>query len=91
MITKEIDCFDLEQTAESGQCFRWRKLDNNKYLIPAYGRCVTVSQAGNRFEMSCDEEEFEKVWSYYFDLQTKMFVFGVDKANIIAYNSNVKI
>ena len=70
MITKEIDCFDLEQTAESGQCFRWRKLDNNKYLIPAYGRCVTVSQVGNRFEMSCDEEEFEKVWSYYFDLQT---------------------
>ena len=33
MITKEIDYLSLEQIAESGQCFRWRKLDDNKYMI----------------------------------------------------------
>lgn len=70
MITKEIDCFNLEQTANSGQCFRWKKIDDDKYFIPAYGRCLTISQIGNKFEMSCDEEEFQKIWSHYFDLET---------------------
>ena len=30
-----IKNFNLEQIADSGQCFRWRKLDEGKYLIPA--------------------------------------------------------
>ena len=51
MITKEIDYLSLEQIAESGQCFRWRKLDDNKYMIPAFGRCLTISQSDKRFEM----------------------------------------
>lgn len=70
MITKEIDYLNLKQIAESGQCFRWRKLDDDKYMIPAFGRCLTISQSDNRFEMSCDEKEFEEIWSDYFDLHT---------------------
>ena len=43
MVTKDIDYFDLEQVADSGQCFRWRKLDEYKYRIPAFGNYVLAS------------------------------------------------
>ena len=70
MVTKDIDYFDLEQVADSGQCFRWRKLDEYKYRIPAFGNYVDIAQNGNHFELSCTEEEFEKIWYNYFDLGT---------------------
>ena len=66
---QNIKNFNLDQIAESGQCFRWRKLDEGKYLIPAYDHCVTVSQSGERFEFSCSEEEFNQIWKHYFDLE----------------------
>ena len=60
MVTKEIDYFDLEQIADSGQCFRWKKLDNYKYRIPAFGSCLDIAQTGSCFEFSCTEEENKK-------------------------------
>ncbi len=68
MITKEIDYFDLEQIAESGQCFRWRKLDEYKYQIPAFDHVIEIAQSGSRFELSCTEQEFQNIWYNYFDL-----------------------
>lgn len=70
MITKDIDYFDLEQIAESGQCFRWKKLDNYKYRIPAFDSYLDIAQTGSHFELSCTEEEFGQVWYNYFDLGT---------------------
>lgn len=76
MITKDINNFDLEQIAESGQCFRWKKLDNGKYRIPALGSYLDIAQMDNHFELSCTEEEFRNIWYNYFDL-------GTDYAGII--------
>lgn len=70
MITKDIDYFDLEQIAESGQCFRWNKLDEHKYRIPAFGSYLDIAQTGSHFELSCTEDEFEEIWYNYFDLGT---------------------
>lgn len=70
MVTKDIDFLDLGQIAGSGQCFRWKKLDENKYRIPACGSCLDVAQTGNHFEFSCTKEEFESIWYNYFDLGT---------------------
>jgi len=70
MIKKDIEYFDLEQIANSGQCFRWRKLDDGRYQIPAFGNCLDIAQTGCHFEMSCTGEEFNKVWYNYFDLGT---------------------
>lgn len=77
MITKDIDNLDLEQIAESGQCFRWQKLDRNGYRIIAFGNYLDIYQDGNHFELSCTEEEFEKIWKNYFDIDT-------DYASLIA-------
>lgn len=66
---QNIKNFDLEQIADSGQCFRWRKIDEGKYLIPAYDHTVTVAQSGEKFEFSCTETEYQKIWKHYFDLE----------------------
>lgn len=70
MIKKDINYFDLEQIAESGQCFRWKKLDEHKYRIPAFGNYLDIAQTGSHFELSCTEKEFEQIWYDYFDIGT---------------------
>ena len=66
---QNIKNFDLEQIADSGQCFRWRKIDEGKYLIPAYDHIVTVAQSGEKFEFSCTEAKYQIIWKHYFDLE----------------------
>ena len=61
---------DLYQIANSGQCFRWRQIEDNSYIIPAFGKKLTISQDGNTFILSCDENEWNSLWKNYFDVDT---------------------
>ncbi len=70
MITKEIPYFNLEQIAESGQCFRWIKLEQDKYRIVAFGKCIEVLQEGTKISFDCSQEDFDNIWYNYFDLGT---------------------
>lgn len=70
MITKKLMFFDPFEIADSGQCFRWRKLDENKVCLVAFDRYLTIEKNGDSFDFSCDEEEWENVWSEYFDCGT---------------------
>ncbi len=81
MIVKEIPYFNLKQIADSGQCFRWKELENNKYRIIALGSFVDAWQDGENVYFSCDEDEFEKVWHKYFDLDTDYaaIIAGIDE------------
>ena len=56
MYTTQIDHMNLHQIANSGQCFRWQQINDNTYKIPAFGKELTISQDGNTFILSCDEE-----------------------------------
>ncbi len=84
MVTKDIPYFDLEQIAESGQCFRWFKIDNNRYKIVAFGRCIEVFQEGTQVSFDCTLEDFENIWYNYFDLGTdyESIVKAVDKEDV---------
>lgn len=55
-----IKNFNLEQIADSGQCFRWRKLDEGKYLIPAYDHQVTVAQPGRNLNFHAPGKNIKK-------------------------------
>ena len=70
MYTTRIDHMNLHQIANSGQCFRWRQIEDNSYIIPAFGKELTISQDGNTFILSCDENEWNSLWRNYFDLET---------------------
>ena len=70
MFTVEIDHMNLHQIANSGQCFRWQQIEDNSYIIPAFGRELTISQDGDLFTLSCDENEWNSLWKNYFDVET---------------------
>lgn len=65
-----IKDFDLEQNMCSGQCFRWNKISDDMYDVIAFGKYLTMKQDGDEFTFSCTKEEFDEVWSEYFDLET---------------------
>ncbi len=65
----EINDFDLKQTLECGQCFRYQKLDENSYIIVARERVLKIEQDNNFFTFYTSEEEFHSIWEDYFDLK----------------------
>lgn len=67
-------CFDLRQTLDCGQAFRWRELshveDTCVWEGAAFGRALKLLQNQDSILLFCSEEEFDTVWRKYFDLDT---------------------
>lgn len=71
MIKKTILNFDLKMIEESGQCFRMRKITDNKFSLVAMDRYLEIEKIEkNTFRFSCSQEEFDSIWEEYFDLKT---------------------
>lgn len=64
-----IDCLDLKQIADSGQCFRMLPSPAGGYTIVSGGRLLRVSQEGNRVSFDCSQEDLS-AWLTYFDCAT---------------------
>lgn len=64
----QIANLNLEQIANSGQCFRWKKISENTYEIPAFHKVLRVQQEGEDFTFFCTETEFQEIWKDYLDL-----------------------
>lgn len=48
MITKELDCFNIAQICDSGQCFRMRQKRDNLYSVIAGNEYLEVTQNGGQ-------------------------------------------
>ena len=72
MIKRKIDNLSLAAIEESGQCFRWKRVEGG-YRIIAHGRVLYAFQKGKTGEIvfSCHKKEFDQVWTPYFDLNTE--------------------
>ncbi|HZK01249.1 MAG TPA: DNA glycosylase [Anaerovoracaceae bacterium] len=82
MLTMQSDHLNLKQIAESGQCFRMNRIEENKYSLIAYGKYVELSQVSkNKIlidpssavdsssgENFPSEEDFS-IWEKYFDIE----------------------
>ena len=69
MILRVEDDFDLDRIAESGQCFRWQRLETGGYRIPHGRRCLRIRPAGEgRFDLDCGGDALDGTWRAYFDL-----------------------
>ncbi len=67
------DLFDLEQSFNCGQCFRWTKQENGVFSGIAFGKYCAVSEDLDRGLLvfhNVSPEELETVWAPYFDLDT---------------------
>lgn len=68
-LTIRTENFDLKQTLECGQCFRWEKSGENKYTGVVEGRALSVRQDGCTFTFEdISRQEFDNKWIHYFDL-----------------------
>lgn len=65
--------FNIRQIADSGQCFRMSRIDNegntDKYGLVAYGRYLEITQIDEDTVMlDCTADEYDQIWEEYFDL-----------------------
>lgn len=69
LILSGVRDFDLIQTFDCGQCFRWEKVDDAWFGI-AYGLPLKISQQGDVITLySTTKNQWDNVWSRYFDIE----------------------
>lgn len=68
-IIEDVSDFDLAQTLECGQCFRFYKQAEEEYVVVAYGKLLHIKQVGNTLVfIDADKKTVENLWIPYFDL-----------------------
>ncbi|MBO5551693.1 MAG: DNA-3-methyladenine glycosylase 2 family protein [Lachnospiraceae bacterium] len=71
LIDLRIENFDLNQIAESGQCFRMQIQGPDRARVVARGRVLEIEKKDKMdYSFSCTEDEFNDIWRTYFDLET---------------------
>ena len=69
IILENHDSFDVAQTLECGQCFRFTRLPGREYIAVAFSRMLKITQNDGITEFyPCTPDEFESIWVPYFDL-----------------------
>lgn len=65
-----LNNFSPAQITNSGQCFRWNRIDEDVYEAVAFGRYLKIRQIGNEFDLSCNKAEWNDIWAGYLDTDT---------------------
>lgn len=84
-IIEDINDFDLSQTLECGQCFRFYKQDENEYVVVASGRLLHIKQIDKLLICyNTSKKDVEEFWINYFDLdrdygQIKSYLLSKDQ------------
>lgn len=70
IVIQDVEDFDIGQTLECGQCFRFDRIGNNEYVVVAKGKLLRLKQSNQElilFDTTVDE--YKLVWEHYFDLE----------------------
>lgn len=71
LILYDTTDFNLSDTFECGQCFRWEQVGENEYFGIAYGRPLLIKADGNQIILhETTVEDFDNIWKNYFDFDT---------------------
>lgn len=62
-----LEDFDLQQTFDCGQCFRWNPSGDGAYIGVAFGRAACIRREGASVYLSGTAADFEGLWRDYFD------------------------
>jgi len=75
--------FDLSQTFDCGQCFRWEQTGEDTFEGIAFGRKLKIYKDNADIVLKkTSKEEFNKVWKDYFDLNTNYSDIASELSNI---------
>ena len=88
MLTFKLKDFDIEQIADSGQCFRMYRVESGMWKIFALNRFLKIQKKEDSHIFYCDRKEFDDFWFNYFDLQTD---YSEIKRRILATNDEYLI
>lgn len=70
IIINQMD-FNIKQTLECGQSFRFAEIDEHTFKIIAHNKALTITSNNNTIEfINTTEDDFLNIWTNYFDLQT---------------------
>ncbi len=70
VILENAENFDIAQTLDCGQAFRWKNTQGNIWEGIAYDTYLKIEQHGNNVILyNTDKTTFENIWYNYFDLQ----------------------
>lgn len=70
VILKSCKNFNIKQTFECGQCFRWERQKNGNYIGVVFGKVIELEQIEEDIIIyNTNKEEFENIWIKYFDLE----------------------
>lgn len=65
----DVKCFNLKYTLECGQCFRWKKIDEDYYVGVIKDRVIKVKQNKDTlYIISSNMDNLEDVVRHYFNL-----------------------
>ena len=63
-----VDSFNLQDTFECGQCFRWNKISDGGYEGIAYGKKIRIREKDNKIVFqNVNLKDFTNIWLNYFD------------------------
>ncbi len=60
--------FNLDDTFDCGQCFRWEKIGAS-YIGVAGGRCARLTEDSDKIAIETTKDDFDSFWKYYLDLE----------------------
>lgn len=98
----KVDCFDIRQIIDSGQCFRFRehptKKDTFSVVVGVDYIEITQAAGSHTIELSCDMDAFGNKWANYFDIPTAYtkIIDSIDKedkflTDAAAYGRGIRI
>lgn len=84
----DVKSFDLDQTFNCGQCFRWNKTESGSFVGVAHSKKIELSYSDNSIIINnMSISEFERIWVDYFDFNTN---YTEIKNSLSSLNSTLK-
>ncbi|WP_293009236.1 8-oxoguanine DNA glycosylase, N-terminal domain-containing protein, partial [Oscillibacter sp. UBA6647] len=85
MVVVSKEEFDIGKIADSGQCFRLKRLEEGCFRAVAGNRWTELRERADTWVLDCSEEEFDGFWRDYFDLNTDYAAFRAAVSQKDAY------
>lgn len=85
----EFGEFNLEETFDCGQCFRWQRVNENTFDGVAFNRYLQICEKEDKVVLiNTSREDFDIIWRKYFDLDLK---YNEVKSNLSKINNTMKV
>ena len=73
IVIDKNESFSISETLECGQCFNFEKLDEEDYVLTAFGRCLRLYEKNKKIVFEdTTEEDFKNIWIKYVMIQDQM-------------------